>query len=81
MSREDTGWEYVNGRARWAPTAEGALNNILVGIYGPEYDEKRIELEDLIRAAQRDAVEKLKEAGHDEAAELIFPDYPLEDDE
>jgi hypothetical protein len=95
MARDRDGWEYVNGRPRWAPTVEVALANILVGKYGDEYDETKRELDDLVRAAQRDAAEKLREhkvadpmgadfyipVGLSYAADLIFPDYPEEGDE
>ncbi|MEV5330824.1 hypothetical protein [Streptomyces werraensis] len=91
MSRNRDGWEYVDGRARWAPTVEIAMANILGGKYGDEYDEAKRELDDLVRAAQRDAAEKLYEAaevpgldlGHciglSAGADLIFPDYPDEE--
>ncbi len=91
MARERDGWEWVDGRSRWAPTVEVALSNILVGKYGDEYDEARRELDDLVRAAQRDAAEKLYEQAErreitleasitfGEAADLIFPNYPSEE--
>ncbi|WP_438470738.1 hypothetical protein [Streptomyces asiaticus] len=90
MSREVDGWEYVKGRPRWAPTVETQMANMLCGLYGHEYEEKKAELEDLVRAAQRDAAEKLyKEACRDDltletgigvqhAADLITPAYPEE---
>jgi len=96
MARERDGWEWADGRSRWAPTVEVALSNILVGKYGDEYDEARRELDDLVRAAQRDAAEKVTEtvealpagsenpfliAGMYRARDLIFPDYPKEGDE
>ncbi|MFF8845526.1 hypothetical protein ACF08N_22870 [Streptomyces sp. NPDC015127] len=95
MARDRDGWEYVDGRPRWAPTVEVALANILSGKHGSEYDEARRELEDLVRAAQRDAAELLREhkvndpAGADfyvplglkYASDLIFPEYPEEGDE
>ncbi|MFF3249702.1 hypothetical protein ACFYWP_01500 [Actinacidiphila glaucinigra] len=92
MARERDGWEYTKEGPRWAPTVEVALSNILVGKYGDEYDEAKRELDDLVRAAQRDAAEKLYEQsrrsdvslevgiGFGEAADLIFPDYPKEND-
>ncbi|QJD50711.1 hypothetical protein SEA_ISSMI_65 [Streptomyces phage Issmi] len=94
MARERDGWEYVDGRPRWAPTVEVALANILVGKYGDEYDETKRELDDLVRAAQRDAAELLRThqvkdplgadfyvpLGLGYAADLIHPDYPEESD-
>jgi hypothetical protein len=92
MSRETDGWEYVGGQPRWAPTVAVCMANILGGLYGEEYDALREELEDLVRAAQRDAAEKILFAGRhhpdprgpyrtavqmgDYFAGLIFPDYP-----
>ncbi|MFJ6183730.1 hypothetical protein [Streptomyces sp. NPDC092295] len=38
------------------------MGNILVGLYGHECDEKAAELEDLVRAARRDAAETLRDA-------------------
>ncbi|WJN62997.1 hypothetical protein [Streptomyces phage phiScoe25] len=87
MSRGRDGWEYVDGKARWAPTVEVQLANILVGKYGEEYDEAKRELDDLVRAAQRDAAEKILASGYgtcccgderEDYADLIFPDYPEE---
>ncbi|AGM12160.1 hypothetical protein SEA_RANA_62 [Streptomyces phage Rana] len=78
MSRHYDGWEYGEWGARWAPTTEVALANITVGQYGDEYEDTMRELLDLVRAAQRDAAELLKEAGHEEAAALIYPTYPEE---
>jgi hypothetical protein len=49
-------------------------------LYGHDLQEKEAELMDLVRAVQRDAAEKLSEAGHEEAARLIFPYYPEESD-
>ncbi|QAX95516.1 hypothetical protein SEA_BARTHOLOMEWSD_67 [Streptomyces phage BartholomewSD] len=92
MARDRDGWEYVDGAPRWAPTVEVQLANILGGIYGDEYDERKRELDDLVRAAQRDAAEKIRAhewleccgAGcsdlPDDAADLIFPEYPKESD-
>ncbi|WP_327292478.1 hypothetical protein [Streptomyces sp. NBC_01198] len=92
MSRETDGWEYVNGEARWAPTVEVAMANILVSKYGEEYDQARKELEYLVRAAQRDAAEKLYEEscreeldlgqciGFQKAADTILPNYPKVDE-
>ncbi|WMI34788.1 hypothetical protein SEA_MARAV_66 [Streptomyces phage Marav] len=91
MPRDRDGWEYVDGRARWAPTVEIQMANILGGKYGYEYDEAKRELDDLVRAAQRDAAEKILAhdwrecCGHGcsdlaaDAADLIFPDYPDEE--
>ncbi|QOV06190.1 hypothetical protein KGG72_gp60 [Streptomyces phage Salutena] len=94
MPRTRDGWEYVDGRPRWAPTVEVAMANILGGKYGHEYDEAKRELDDLVRAAQRDAAEKITEtvkalptgsenvflvAGMYRARDLIFPDYPDEE--
>ncbi|MFF4054645.1 hypothetical protein ACFYZ0_02515 [Streptomyces sp. NPDC001708] len=90
MARDRDGWEYVGGVPRWAPTVEVQLASILDGTYGDEYVEKRRELDDLVRAAQRDAAEKLfREArsadflgglevceGVLRAADLTFPNYP-----
>lgn len=92
MPRERDGWEYVDGRPRWAPTVEIQMANILSGLYGDEHDEVKRQLDDLVRAAQRDAAEKLYEAaeapgldlGHciglNAGADLIFPEYPEESD-
>ncbi|MGW6600566.1 hypothetical protein [Streptomyces sp. NPDC055036] len=87
MSRETSGWEYVDGGPRWAPTVEGQIANMIYDLYDHEYDEARRQLDDLVRAAQRDAAEMIRthpfavhEAGGAEAAaDLIFPDYPKED--
>ncbi|WNM66821.1 membrane protein [Streptomyces phage BarryBee] len=79
MSRADSGWEYGEWGVRWAPTTESAIAELTYDKYGQEYQEWRDSLMHIVRAAQRDAVEKLIEAGHEEAAALIFPDYPEED--
>ncbi|AUG87251.1 hypothetical protein KGG77_gp17 [Streptomyces phage Omar] len=90
MARKLSGWEYIDGRPRWAPTVEIQMAEILSGKYGAEYDEAKRELDNLVRAAQRDAAEALYEraeshtkdplvaAGIETAADLIFPDYPEE---
>ncbi|MEU9795030.1 hypothetical protein AB0E27_31285 [Streptomyces sparsogenes] len=93
MARERDGWEYLYGRPRWAPTVEIAMAQITTGLYGHEYEELRRQLEDLVRAAQREAAERLYEeycrsegldlgerTGLSKAADLIFPDYPEESD-
>ncbi|AXQ61120.1 hypothetical protein SEA_HANK144_67 [Streptomyces phage Hank144] len=79
MSRADSGWEYGEWGVRWAPTTESAISELTYDKYGQEYEELKAKLLDIARAAQRDAAELLKEAGHTEAAALIFPDYPQED--
>jgi hypothetical protein len=81
MSREDSGWEWVQGAPRWAPTVEGAISELTYDKYGQEYEELHDDLMDIVRATQRDCAERLKEAGHVEAAELIFPDYPEENEQ
>lgn len=78
MSRERDGWEYVDGKSRWAPTVEGQISDMVYDKYGEEYDEARRQLDSLVRAAKREAAEQLSEAGHEEAASLIFPTYPEE---
>lgn len=78
MARERDGWEYVDGKPRYAPTVEGQISNMIYDKYGQEFDEARAQLDDLVRAAQRDAAVRLSEAGHEEAARLIFPNYPEE---
>ncbi|AXQ62389.1 hypothetical protein SEA_TRVXSCOTT_63 [Streptomyces phage TrvxScott] len=80
MSRENSGWEWVDGAPRWAPTASNAISELTYDKYGQEHDELHAKLMDIVRAAQRDASEKLRLAGHEEAAALIFPDYPKESD-
>lgn len=88
MARDRDGWEYTDKGPRWAPTVEIQMVNILGGIYGDEYDERKRELDDLVRAAQRDAAEQIRAHrwaahetdGAEAAAELIFPDYPEESD-
>lgn len=89
MARDRDGWEYVDGRSRWAPTAEVQIANILGGLYGEEYEERKRELEHLVRAAKRDAAEEIRETGWtpcccgpdaDDYADLIFPDYPEDTD-
>ncbi|AVO22550.1 hypothetical protein PBI_PAEDORE_67 [Streptomyces phage Paedore] len=81
MARERDGWEYTEDGPRWAPTAEIAMSEITGGLYGHEYDETRRQLDELVRAAQRDAAQRLSEAGHEEAARLIFPTYPKENEQ
>ncbi|MCX5236207.1 hypothetical protein OG824_13445 [Streptomyces prunicolor] len=81
MSRSDSGWEYGEWGARWAPTTSAVLAEITVDKYGEEYVESMGELNNLIRAVQRDASETLREAGHEEAARLIFPNYPEENEQ
>ncbi|MEU0674502.1 hypothetical protein ABZ330_16715 [Streptomyces sp. NPDC006172] len=71
MARDKDGWEYVDGAARWAPTVEVQMANILGGLYGDEYEERKRELEALVRAARRDAAEEV------EAWARTFPDTPL----
>lgn len=78
MGRQDSGWEYVNGKARYAPTVEGQIANMIYDKYGQEYEEARAQLDDLVRAAKREAAMQLSEAGYEEAARLIFPTYPEE---
>ncbi|MEU6572321.1 hypothetical protein [Streptomyces sp. NPDC046805] len=92
MARDRDGWEYVDGRPRWAPTVGVQMANILGGLYGDEHDQRRRELDDLVRAAQRDAAELLRKhevkdplgadfyvpLGVEYAANLITPDYPEE---
>lgn len=60
MSRHTDGWEYTDDGPRWAPTVSVAMANILTGLYGAEYDQHRRELEDLVRAARRDAAEIIR---------------------
>ncbi|QPB09889.1 hypothetical protein KGG73_gp55 [Streptomyces phage Sentinel] len=79
MSRQSSGWEYVNGVPRWAPTIEGAISELTHDKYGHEYEELHDDLMDIVRATQRDCADRLTEAGFAEAVELIFPDYPEED--
>lgn len=90
MSREGSGWEWVEGYPRWAPTVANAIAELTYDTYGQEYEELHAKLTDIVRAAQRDAAEKLRkllhagqipvhcEDGVDHAIELIFPDYPKE---
>lgn len=80
MSRIDSGWEYGEWGARWAPTTSVAMAGLTADKHGEEHADCVAELNDLIRAVQRDAAEKLSEAGHEEAARLIFPHYPEESD-
>ncbi|MFG2923916.1 hypothetical protein ACGFYA_20745 [Streptomyces sp. NPDC048305] len=80
MSREDSGWEWVKGVPRYAPTVESAIAELTYDKYGQEYEESVAKLMDIVRAAQRDAAQRLSEAGHEEAARLIFPTYPEEND-
>lgn len=80
MARTESGWEFVDGKPRWAPTVEIQMSNLIYDKYGQEYDEAKAQLDNLVRAAQRDAAMKLSEAGHEEAARLIFPTYPEEND-
>ncbi|MFF7800215.1 hypothetical protein [Streptomyces olivaceus] len=92
MARERHGWEWVNGASRWAPTVEIQMAGMLDGKYGSERDEARRELEDLVRAAQRDAAEEIRKAlrkphsggdwfdGMQDASDLAFPEYPKESD-
>ncbi|ATI19003.1 hypothetical protein KGG85_gp63 [Streptomyces phage Tefunt] len=88
MSREADGWEYVDGRPRWAPTVEGAISALIYDKYGEEYEWWHSHLMDVVRATQRDCADRIQLAanGHDEdnswvinafdAAKLIFPEYP-----
>jgi len=78
MARDTDGWEYVHGHPRWAPTVPVQMANILGGLYGDEYDQRRAELDGLARAAQRDDADRLHKAGYLAASELIFPTYPEE---
>ena len=78
MSRQTSGWEYIRGVPRWAPTVESAISELTYDKYGQEYEESAAKLMDIARAAQRDCADRLTEAGHTEAAALIFPDYPEE---
>ncbi|WP_420312575.1 hypothetical protein ACOB87_38130 [Streptomyces sp. YS-B37] len=78
MSRQSTGWEYIHGVPRWAPTVESAISELTYDKYGQEYEESVAKLMDIARAAQRDCADRLTEAGHTEAAALIFPTYPEE---
>ncbi|MCY0933663.1 hypothetical protein [Streptomyces sp. H34-S4] len=59
MSREGNGWEYVDGAARYAPTVEGAIAELTYDKYGQDYEESVVKLMDIVRAAQRDAAEKI----------------------
>jgi hypothetical protein len=78
LSRQSSGWEYVRGVPRWAPTIESAISELTYDKYGQEYEESVAKLMDIARAAQRDCADRLTEAGHTEAAALIFPTYPEE---
>ncbi|WP_436739958.1 hypothetical protein [Streptomyces sp. BBFR102] len=60
MARERDGWEYTKDGPRWAPTVEIQMAAILGGLYGQEYEDAREELEDLVRAANRESEEKLR---------------------
>ncbi|AKY03741.1 hypothetical protein AVT26_gp59 [Streptomyces phage Lannister] len=80
MSRAGSGWEYGEWGVRWAPTTECAMAEMTYDKYGQEYEELHSSLMDIVRAAQRDAAELLKEAGFEEAAHLIFPEYPEENE-
>ncbi|AVE00443.1 hypothetical protein SEA_OZZYJ_62 [Streptomyces phage OzzyJ] len=93
MSRADSGWEYGEWGARWAPTTEIAIAEMTVGLYGDEYTELRRQLDDLVRAVRRDVAEELRDhevpdvmgknfyvpLGLGYAADLVMPDYPEED--
>ncbi|MGW8953468.1 hypothetical protein [Streptomyces sp. NPDC055709] len=81
MARDRDGWEYTEDGPRWAPTTSVALAGMTHDLYGHDLQEKEAELMDLVRAVQRDAAQKLSEAGHEEAARLIFPYYPEESDD
>lgn len=93
MSREVDGWEHTENGPRWAPTTGVQVADMLSGLYGDEYDEAKREIDDLIRAVQRDCVEKLRKwmanfpdtstgrsiaAVVNEGIELIAPVYPQE---
>ncbi|MEU9605426.1 hypothetical protein [Streptomyces sp. NPDC048057] len=88
MARDRDGWEYTKEDPRWAPTVEIAMGEITNGLYGDEYEQCKAELDDLVRAARRDAVEELKAKrwplheveGAFAAADFLFPDYPKESD-
>jgi hypothetical protein len=81
LSRQSTGWEYIHGLPRWAPTVESAISELTYDKYGQEYEESVAKLMDIARAAQRDCADRLTDAGHAEAAALIFPTYPEENEQ
>jgi hypothetical protein len=78
VSRQSSGWEYIHGVPRWAPTVESAISELTYDKYGQEYTESVAKLMDIVRAAQRDCADRLTDAGHTEQAALIFPNYPEE---
>lgn len=91
MVREVDGWEHTKNGPRWAPTTGVQVADMLCGLYGSEYDEAKREIDDLIRAVQRDAAEKLRAWAATfsdaaliaqvirEGADLIAPTYPKGD--
>ncbi|MFI5863532.1 hypothetical protein [Streptomyces sp. NPDC051546] len=94
MSRADTGWEYGRWGVRWAPTTATAISTLTYDKYGQEYEELHADLMHIVRAAQRDAEDTLREwarsfpdtptgrsiaATVDEGADKIAPTYPEED--
>ncbi|MFF3793751.1 hypothetical protein ACFYXW_27490 [Streptomyces sp. NPDC001981] len=81
MSRQSSGWEYIRGVPRWAPTVETAISELTYDKYGQEYAESVAKLMDIVRAAQRDCADRLTDVGHAEAAALIYPDYPEENEQ
>ncbi|ATI18765.1 hypothetical protein SEA_DAUDAU_64 [Streptomyces phage Daudau] len=92
MSREDSGWEYIRGVPRWAPTVESAIAELTYDKYGEEYEWWRDKLMDIVRAAQRDCSDRITAAANGDdpdnswvvnafdAAKLIFPEYPEDTD-
>lgn len=96
MSRQETGWEYIAGRPRWAPTISMAIGELTCDKDGQEYEDLHADLMDIVRAAQRECEEKLRDwakglsaAGTtgtsiaaiiDEGADLIAPRYPEDSD-
>ncbi|MEU8133265.1 hypothetical protein [Streptodolium elevatio] len=73
MAREVDGWEHTKNGPRWAPTTGVQVADMLCGLYGDEYDEAKREIDDLIRAVQRDCAEKIRQAQPEVPEEFTTP--------
>lgn len=86
VRRHSTGYVYIDGRPVWRPSPNAVIAEIIAGMYGEELDYLGDQLDDLVKAVQRECAAKIKadrrenrigtgyQPGMMMAADLIDPD-------
>lgn len=74
----DTGYVTVNGRQVWRPSPDHVRAEITSGLYGEDFDYLDGQLDDLVKAVQRECAAQIREAKQAgstrSAADMIDPD-------